>query len=1533
MRVDSNNLYPQSTIYAINMTVGNMTSKIPIVCALVVMLAFASLFTLPKPGASHSIIESKERPEGWWLHCSFDANRNGIDDQLEYLLSTKELDYRTNIFVDYSYHPTEDDVARLKQFDAEIKYVYKYINTTCMRNVKLRDIEKIYSLPGVVMVEIEPEVRKFLDSSVAGMRAKKSNVYNLGVWNDTGITGKGINIAILDSGVDNNHDSLNDMDDNPSTTDPKFIAGVDWTRSLVIIDGSDDPNDVDGHGSHCAGIAMGTGGWSYDYRGVAPGARLVDVKVMKNLGSGSAGDIISGIEWCISNKDKDWEGTGQNVGIQVMSMSLGGRFDDDGSAADAQAVNRAVENGLVVVAATGNDGLRKISNPASADDCIAVGASDDINTIVRSDDVWAYYSNYGPRRSDNDLDRYDELKPDVICPGTNIMSVMANTPAAFVPMTGTSMSTPHVAGVVALMLEANRNLTPAQVKTILHDMAEPHGTPYDTSLSNKYNTTWGYGSVEAYGSVKRAQNLASNRLSAPTSATSGSQVNFESRINLTRTEFSKLNESVRFVIQMPLSWSTPTSITGYSEGSGYTFEYSSPVLSIQGWRFSAWINYTSPATSTVELHPKISFVSTAPEVTNSQNYTITSDVNINSLSCQQAQCRITVSQVQNGIDLYIGSSDISFTPSNPSVNEQVRISALVHNAGSEIATTQVRFYNATPSTPGASVIGQDIIVVPAGSSATANVTWTPESAGTYNIFVSVDPNNQIEETNELNNNATKSISVSSQQLADFGISSSDITFTPSNPSAGQVVSMSATVHNSGGKSASATVEFFNGTPNIDDSNLLGTDSVSVSPGGSDVASISWTPSSEGTYNIFVFVDRQNNVDETNELNNSASKLLVVSAQVSNQQPQAVLTVTPSQGVVGQILTFNGSDSYDPDGSVVRYEFQFGDGSTYGPTTESVVTHSYQNAGVYYANLTVWDNKMNKSEPAQKVVTITADTTRQPLYLDGQSSLIKTKPTNTTDVQKMIQTSTTLWHLGDWGTQKLGANELNGSCEFEFYLVKDSGTASVELNFTLYVGAVGGQVIATAQNEFTGVNSTIKKYNLTAQISDFVLNSGSQIILEIKSRTNSQGISFVYGSNTHPSCVKLPFYSPINILPISVAGADIFAKVNETVYFDATNSTDPDGSIVGYKWNFGDSYCSPSLNTASMPKPSHTYSHEGKYTVVLNVTDNAGGVSTSSLKVTVSVENVPPVIVSYAPQENNLVMNENETLLFNVTVTDANGDSLSYQWYLDKQKLTGKNNREYTYTASYASAGNHTVKVEITDGKDTVSHIWNITVLNVNLPPELVAYEPAYNVVYTNETSPVRFAVNVRDLDENFGLRYLWFLDGNQVFGESANSYIYLEEPDFKSSGTHTVMVMVYDSEDASVSMSWTVYVSNVNRAPECTIEITPKGYVFNEGTTITANAKVSDLDGDKITPAWFLDGVQIGTGFSITIELAEKGMHELKLVVTDANGANATDSKNIRVTPKATQTSPGFDVFILVFAFVLLTSFSIYARKLRRRSF
>ncbi len=1374
-----------------------MFGRFTLTCTLVLALSFASLIA----GTAHTAADaglnacSKVRPSGWWDHCSFDDNRNGIDDQLELLYKAHGLDYRTNIFVDYAYHPTLKDVARLRNFDGELKYVYQYINTTCMRNVRMRDIERIFSLPGVVMIEIEPEVRAMLDSSVAALRVKESSVYPLGVWNDTGVTGKGVNIAVLDSGVDNNHASLDDMDDDASTDDPKFIAGVDWTRNLVILDGSDDPNDVDGHGSHCAGIALGTGGWSYDYRGVAPGARLVDVKVMKNWGSGSGGDIISGIEWCISNRNKDWEGTGQNVGIQVLSMSLGGRFDDDGSAADAQAVDRAVDNGLVVCVATGNDGMQRITNPASADKCIAVGASDDINTITRTDDVWAYYSNYGPRQSDNDLDHYDELKPDVICPGTNIMSVMANSPAAFVPMTGTSMSTPHVAGVAALMIEANRNITPAQVKTILQEMAEPHGTPYDTSLSEKYNTTWGYGSLEAFGAVKRAMDIASNRITAPDSVPSGTNVNFESKLNLTRTEYSKLKESVRFQATVPTSWGAPTAISGYSEGTGYTFESTTPSQSLFGWRFTAWINYTSFATSTVDLHPKITFQATAPNVVNNQDFSITTDVFINALTCAEAQKSITVTGGQPGVDLSIGNGDITFSPEAPVAGDQVTISAVVHNGGTDSATAQVKFYNGTPQADQSNVIGQDTVTVAGGSTDTASATWTPPGEGTYNIFACADPSNEVAETNELNNND--------------------------------------------------------------------------------------------------------------------SRLLTVQPQTANQQPVAVLAVSPMYGIIGQQITFNGSGSYDPDGSVQRYQFEFGDGASYGPTTDASTTHSYSSAGTYMANLTVWDNELNKSAPAQKVVTITVDVTRIPVYFDGASSISVNAPSNTTEKRAVIQSSTTLWPLGTWTSAKWDENAINGTCELEFFLVKDSGSGSVELNFTLNAG---GHFIGSIQRDFSSVNTTVKRYNATLPLTTYAWPEGERLSIEVSSRTSSTGIALVYGSVAYPSCIKMPFLMPINILPNANAGADVSAKVNETVFFDGTNSTDPDGTIASYKWKFNDPYCSPSSNTASTAKASHVFTRAGQYVVELNVTDDDGGVSSSSLVVTIVVDNVAPRITAYSPAMSSLTMSENETMKFNVTATDANGDTLSYQWFLDGQRLAGKTAREYSYFASYVSAGNHTVRVQVSDGIAAVDHTWNITVINVNLPPEIKSFEPANEVVLTNETTSVRFAISAYDTDGNAGLQYAWFLDGNMLAEESGSSYIYLSEPDYKSNGTHTISVRVTDAEGESATKAWTVYVINVNRAPVASFDSAPKGSIFDKGSVLTLTSHASDPDGDELTFAWFLDGRQVSSGTTASLELSEKGTHEIMLIVTDSNGATATATKTIQVIVNETAATPGFEGYAMLCA-------------------
>jgi subtilisin family serine protease len=482
-----------------------------------IFILLASLgfsFASSSPITSDNLDIDNDSSDAWWENWIRDGNHNGIDDVLDGMIASDPQTDRTGVFIDYSQHPTQDDVSKLSKFDLEVKYVYKYINTICARNVILSDVESLSILPKVVMIEYEDEIHATLDVGARAVKARQSLQYSPDTVHDMNVLGTGISIAILDSGVDDGpspapppyHNSLDDFDDDPLTNDPKFVAGLDATHAIYITDGSYNPDDgMEGHGTHVAGIAMGTGApldndddGEYDHIGVAPQANLIDIKVMERWGTGVMGEAIRGIEWCIEHKDE--------FNIRIMSMSIGGNYNSDGQDAASQAVNAASAAGIVSVISVGNGGSNTIGPPGSADTAITVGASDDQGTVDRSDDTWWSSSNVGPRADDNDGDPMDELKPDVLAPGVNIMSAKSDTPGTYISFSGTSMACPIVAGIVALMLEANPDLTPERVKQILHDTAQmPSGIDPSTEYDDTYNYQYGWGLVDAYEAVRMVQ--------------------------------------------------------------------------------------------------------------------------------------------------------------------------------------------------------------------------------------------------------------------------------------------------------------------------------------------------------------------------------------------------------------------------------------------------------------------------------------------------------------------------------------------------------------------------------------------------------------------------------------------------------------------------------------------------------------------------------------------------------------------------------------------------------------------------------------------------------------------------------------------------------------------------------------------------------------------------------------------------------------------------------------------------------------------
>ena len=261
-------------------------------------------------------------------------------------------------------------------------------------------------------------------------------------------TGKNVTIAIIDTGIDANHSSLDDLDDNPATNDPKVIAFKDF------VNGKETPYDDNGHGTHCASIAAGTGNGT-PYVGVAPGAKLVGIKVLDSRGYGKLSDLISAVQWAIDNKDK--------YNIRIISMSLGASINGDDSSPLEKICDAAVDAGIVVVTAAGNFGpwYDTVVIPATAKKVISVGAVNDEGRI-------AFFSSRG-----NTLD--GRLKPELVAVGVDVTAAKANSKNGYITYSGTSMASPEVAGAAAILLEANSSLTPKEIKNILEDTAIDEG--------------------------------------------------------------------------------------------------------------------------------------------------------------------------------------------------------------------------------------------------------------------------------------------------------------------------------------------------------------------------------------------------------------------------------------------------------------------------------------------------------------------------------------------------------------------------------------------------------------------------------------------------------------------------------------------------------------------------------------------------------------------------------------------------------------------------------------------------------------------------------------------------------------------------------------------------------------------------------------------------------------------------------------------------------------------------------------------------
>jgi hypothetical protein len=331
---------------------------------------------------------------------------------------------------------------RKQKMVGHVHHQFTQLTNTLVITAEAGTIEQIRRLPQVAAIYPDAEVKALLTESVAITKAPQ--VWAMLDSQSRTATGRGITVAVLDTGIDHTHPDLGGC----------IGAGCKVAGGYNFMEGENTTNTMDrnGHGTHVAGIIAAKG----TLTGVAPDVTLYAYKVLGDLGSGNDSGIIAALE---KAADPDGDPLTDDQ-IDIVNMSLGGAGAPDSPLSEA--ANNAMAAGVVVVAAAGNSGssYSTIDSPGNAEQILTIGASENNGLI-------AEFSSRGP------VTGRAYVKPELVAPGVEIISTQSG--GGFVSFSGTSMAAPHVAGGAALLKQLHPNLTAAELKTLLINSSQDLG--------------------------------------------------------------------------------------------------------------------------------------------------------------------------------------------------------------------------------------------------------------------------------------------------------------------------------------------------------------------------------------------------------------------------------------------------------------------------------------------------------------------------------------------------------------------------------------------------------------------------------------------------------------------------------------------------------------------------------------------------------------------------------------------------------------------------------------------------------------------------------------------------------------------------------------------------------------------------------------------------------------------------------------------------------------------------------------------------
>ena len=503
--------------------------------------------------------------------------------------------------------------------------------------------------------------------------------------------------------------------------------------------------------------------------------------------------------------------------------------------------------------------------------------------------------------------------------------------------------------------------------------------------------------------------------------------------------------------------------------------------------------------------------------------------------------------------------------------------------------------------------------------------------------------------------------------------------------------------------------------------------------------------------------------------------------------------------IDEVITFNGASSYDPDGNIISYLWNFGNGFTEKGISTS---HSFKKAGKYFVTLKVQDNSSVFNNTDTDTVTVTVN--HPPVADAGKSIVIA---------------------LGD--TVKLDASKSYD---------KDG-------KIIAYEWFIGDSLICNSESCLKYFTKP-SKYKIKLRVTD--------------------------NSNTKNNFAEDAITIVVNAPPIADGGTDI-AQTNPLVHFNANNSYDPDGKIISYYWNFGDG------TTSNKKNVSHIYKTPGKYNVVLRVRDNSSATNNTAEDHFIVYINAKPV----ADAGKDIVVATNEKFTLSAkNSADIDGNIKITEWSLNNKIISEKSEFEY----SLAKPGVYSFQLKVADNSgDSIAVDFDYVTVTVNYPPTIITNN---NYILAKGDSVTFDASNSYDNDGQIKT-YAWILNSKIINNTPEFNY------KFEHSGIYKIHLIVTDDANVDNSVSEKDISIFVNSSPV----ISGLNDINSCKNTIYFSAKdVVDSDGDLLSYNWNFGDGTYAKGVEALHTYNTSGLYPVTLSVNDGhNLSNSISTKQIKV--------------------------------------